>query len=99
MGAKAASIYFLHASAWTGGHMATYTVTYDDNSTLAIPIRAGDEINEWWNPQHGTNCRAALHVENAECDDVGLLMFGWNNPNPDKVIKSLELKQKTATAS
>jgi len=94
VGAKAASIYFLHASAWTGGHMATYTVTYDDNSTVAIPIRAGEEINEWWNPQHGTHCRAALHVGNAECDDVGLLMYGWDNPNPDKVIKSLEFKSE-----
>jgi hypothetical protein len=90
--AKAASIYFLHASAWTGGHMATYVVNYDDGTTAEIPIVADDNINDWWNDKNPKNARVALHVTNPQCDDLVLFAFGWDNPNPDKTIKSLEFK-------
>ncbi len=89
VGGTAASIYFLHASAWSGGHMATYTVHYQDGTSVAIPIRAGQEINDWWGPKSGDNCRVALHVPNAETDDVGLLVFGWSNPSPAKPIQDI----------
>lgn len=92
VGMKAASIYFLHASAWTKDHMATYTVYYEDGTSVASPIRAGEEIGDWWSPNHGKQYRAALHLTNAQTDDVGLMVFGWNNPNPEKVIKRLEFK-------
>ena len=90
--AKAASIYFLHASAWTSGQMATYIVQYDDNTSEKIPIRAGQEINDWWSPQNGTSCRVALHVPNAKFDDLGLLAFGWNNPHPEKTITKIQFQ-------
>jgi len=92
VGAKAASLYFLHASAWTGGEMATYIVTYDDGTAVNIPIRAGEEINEWWEPQHGKQCRVAFQGPNGQHDNVGMFAFGWNNPHPEKTIKTLEFK-------
>ena len=90
--AKAASIYFLHASAWTNGQMATYVVQYDDGTSEKIPIRAGQEINDWWSPQSGAACRTALEVPNNHFDDVGLLAFGWNNPHPEKTITKLQFQ-------
>ena len=36
--------------------------------------------------------RAAIHVPNAQTDDVGMVVFGWDNPQPDKVIRDIELK-------
>ena len=91
-GGKARSLYFLHAAAWSGGHMANYLVHYADGSTTAIPIRDQEEIMNWWGPAHGPKYRAAIHVPNAQTDDVGLVVFGWDNPQPDKVIKEIELK-------
>jgi hypothetical protein len=91
VGATAASIYFLHASAWTGGQMATYTVEYDDGSTVAIPIRAGEEICDWWEPKNGPGFRMAFHVPNPVTDNVGMVVFGWNNPEPTKPIKRLRI--------
>jgi len=96
VGRTAMSIYFLHASAWSGGHMATYTVQYQDGTSVAIPIRAGQEINDWWSPQNGASCRVALHVPNGQTDDVGLLVFGWANPAPAKPIASILIHSEEA---
>jgi len=95
-GLKARSLYFLHASAWTGGHMATYIVHYDDGTSAEIPIRAKEEICDWWGPAHGAKYRVAFQVPNAKTDAVGMLVFGWDNPAPDKLIKSIEFKSQMA---
>ena len=94
VGSKARSLYFLHASAWTGGHMATYVVHYEDGTSVPIPIRAKEEICDWWGPAHGVKYRVAFVVPNAKTDAVGMLVFGWDNPNPEKLIKSVEFKSE-----
>jgi hypothetical protein len=93
-GAKARSIYFLHASAWTGGHMATYVVHYDDGTSAEIPIRAKEEICDWWGPTHGAKYRVAFLQPNLKTDAVGMLVYAWDNPNPDKAIKSIEFRSQ-----
>jgi hypothetical protein len=94
--AKARSLYFLHAAAWSGGHMANYVVCYADGTTAEIPIRDKEEVMNWWYPTHGAKYRAAIHVPNAQTDDVGLVVFGWDNPQPDKVIKEIQFKSLNA---
>ena len=94
VGGKARSLYFLHASAWTSGHMATYVVHYDDGSSVAIPIRAKEEICDWWGATHGPKYRVAFLMPNLKTDAVGLVVFGWDNPDPDKPIKSIEFKSE-----
>jgi len=96
VGMKARSLYVLHASAWTGGHMATYIVHYDDGTDAEIPIRAKEEICDWWGPTHGAKYRVAFQVPSAKTDAVGMLVFGWDNPAPDKLIKSIEFKSQMA---
>ena len=91
-GGKARSLYFLHAAAWSGGHMANYIIHFADGGAEAIPIRDKEETMNWWYPSHGPKYRAAIHVPNAATDNVGLVVFGWDNPHPDKVIESVEFK-------
>jgi len=90
-GGKARSLYFLHAAAWSGGHMANYIIRYADGTAAEIPIRDREEIMNWWWPTHGPKFRAAVHVPNAQTDDVGLVVFGWDNPQPEKIIAQIEL--------
>ncbi len=90
--AAARSIYFLHASAWTGGQMATYVIHYADGTSAEIPIIAKEEIADWWGPKNGPKYRVAFHMPNLATDDVGMYVFGWDNPSPDKPIKSIEFK-------
>lgn len=52
-GGKARSLYFLHAAAWSSGHMATYMVHYADGALAEIPVRDKEEIMNWWYPTHG----------------------------------------------
>jgi len=94
--ARARSIYFLHASAWTKGHMATYVVHYADDTSAAIPIRAKEEICDWWGPSHGAKYRVAFKMPNLKTDAVGLVVFGWDSPSPDKPIRSIEFKSENA---
>ena len=96
VGAKARSVYFLHASAWTGGHMATYVVSYADGTTAEIPIRAKQEITDWWGASHGPKYRAAFLMPNLVTDMVGLVVFAWDNPHPGKTIKSIEFRSENA---
>jgi len=96
VGAAAKSIYFLHASAWTGGHMATYVVRYGDGASAEIPIRARQEITDWWAPTHGERYRVAFHVPNPVHDDLGMVVFGWDNPSPEKTIESIEFRSENA---
>lgn len=88
---KCASIYFLHAAAWSTGQMATYEVMYGDGMTEAIPVRDQQEVGNWWGPKHGDAYRVALLQQNLQNVQVGMLCYGWDNPHPDKLIRSLEI--------
>ncbi|MFA7235291.1 MAG: hypothetical protein WC058_00380 [Phycisphaeraceae bacterium] len=90
------SVYFLHAMAHSisGGAVAgIYDVTYDDGCVERIYLRHGQEINLWW----GTSDRAVNRAMarrawwggNPTWKNVGLYMFGWNNPHPDKAITAI----------
>ncbi|MBI5723997.1 MAG: beta-galactosidase [Planctomycetes bacterium] len=96
VGGKAKSIYFLHAAAWNDGTMANYIVNYDDGSKIEIPIRADQEITNWWGPKHGKGYRTAFNVPNNSTDNVGMVIFGWDNPNSDKAVKSIEFRTTNA---
>ena len=95
-GGTARSLYFLHAAAWSGGHMANYVIHYADGSSAEIPIRDKEAVMNWWYPTHGDKYRAAIHVPNAQTDDVGLVAFAWDNPQPQKVIGSIEFQSLNA---
>ncbi|MBI5725484.1 MAG: hypothetical protein HZA50_16120 [Planctomycetes bacterium] len=87
---NARSVYFLHAAAWNHKDVGvTYTVTYEDGSKAEIPIRGGEEINDWWNPKDGKSCRVAWHGPNLDSANVGVLLYGWENPNPGKAIAAI----------
>ncbi len=87
--ATAGSIYFLHASAWSSGRMATYSVVYDDGVAVDLPVVAGETITDWWAPVSKASYRVALQVPNAQTDDVGMVVYGWTNPLPAKKIVKL----------
>jgi hypothetical protein len=94
VGREAGGLYILHAAAWNKGHMATYVIRYADGAEARIPVRANQELENWWTPKHGKSYRAALRVSNAECPDVGMLLFGWTNPSPEKAIQNLEFRSE-----
>lgn len=100
-GLRGQSVYFLHAMLrWAPNHavIGAYDICYDDGSSARIFIRKNHEINLWWGiadaPSHGhgpdpvdrTTTRVAWRGANGQWANVGMHMFGWNNPHPDKAI-------------
>lgn len=100
-GLTGASIYFLHAtgrSLAAHGVAACYQVRYADGTAVPIYIRSGHEIGHWWGPSEPANrdvARIAWRGPNPTWKDVGLFMFGWNNPHPEKPISGITLQPLT----
>ncbi|MBQ8755841.1 MAG: hypothetical protein IJZ19_12485 [Lentisphaeria bacterium] len=64
---KARFLYLLHALAWRGtaSVLGTVVLTYADGSTQQIPIAAGRDTDNWWQPSLLENGAVAWIGENA----------------------------------
>ena len=95
VGQKADILWFLHSAGWTGptgSAIAEYTVTYDDGSTVKIPVRNGMEVGDWHNPKAFGAATVAWTGANLFTSRVGVWTFPWKNPAPEKTIRSIRLK-------
>ncbi|MDZ7724972.1 MAG: hypothetical protein U5R06_19715 [candidate division KSB1 bacterium] len=98
---KAASLYVLHTMGGGAGNAlcaGSVTLHYADGSshTRYMYTVGAKEIGNWWqpsvpNPRKGIpQIKVAWRGENPVTNDVGVYVFGLNNPNPDNVIESIE---------
>lgn len=95
---KAKSLYFMHATAAGAAPHAVvgqYDVVYADGSEERIWIRNLHEISHWWGISDTGLDRSSLRVAwrgaNPVWSTVGLMMFGWNNPHPEKAVTGIRL--------
>ena len=96
---KASSIYFLHFSAG-GNDTGTITYTYEDGSDTIDYIN-NNKISHWYLPDDRTgnpdqahnrrekNMRLGWWGANADFTNVGCVIYGYNNPYPDKAINNI----------
>ena len=89
VGKKAASIYFLHTCS-KNTNVGSVTIEYADGSSV-IDYIDDNKIHEWYLPadKKGDNCRLGWWGANGTFTNIGCMVYGYNNPNPDKEIKSL----------
>ena len=95
IGAKAAAVAFLHAAAWAGDArkpLAHYVVRYADGKEIAIPIRAGQEVQNWWSAAETEDLKVAVQTSNLARRDVFLHAWSWRNPRPDTTIASIDFR-------
>jgi hypothetical protein len=94
IGARAESMYFLHCSAGgtRGEPVAVYELTYADGSTASVEVREGDQIVGWWQFEGGENWRRAWMGTDAQGVGVQVGCFGWQNPHPDREIRSITFR-------
>ncbi len=95
VGEKADILWFLHSAGWTGptGSMiAEYTLTYDDGTSVRIPIRMGMEVGDWHNPKAFGAATVAWTGANLFTSRIGIWTYPWKNPHPEKTIRSIALK-------
>ncbi len=94
-------LFFLQAAAWCSDFaaIATWRVTYDDGLTVAIPIRTGDNIGDWWRPAHDLpGAKIAWSGSNPVHTPICLYSFRWRNPCPNRTIKSLAFESAETPA-
>ncbi len=86
---KAASIYLVHAK--TGMEFGAYMkINYSDGTFYKKNIVEGIDIAGWWYPNDIKELWVAWKGPNRFCKSVGMYLWGYDNPYPDKTIKSLE---------
>jgi hypothetical protein len=94
---KADRLWFLHVLAWAGSAkpgeaVAEYTLVYNDGTTTTIPVRRDIDAGDWHKPAEYPNASVAWNGRNLLANSVGLNASSWENPHPEKTIKSLSIK-------
>ncbi len=62
--------------------------------SVSDPVRCGKELEDWWSPEHGENYRVGFYARNERTSSVGMCVYGWDNPHPEKAIGSLEFRSE-----
>jgi hypothetical protein len=93
-------LHFLHATGWSTDEdtiIGEYIVTWEDDTTLGIPIRYGKELLDWWyddNSPEPSEAKVAWKGSTKQSQAMGksvrLYMISWENPKPDKKVKSID---------
>lgn len=98
VGRNVKALYFLHTLAWGEpfGHKAgTYSIEYADGLEEEIQLIAGSNIGDWWNAGPLPRARLAWKGTNTHKHEilrhVGIHLFRWENPSPDRGLKSFTL--------
>ncbi len=89
---KAIHLYFLHATAFSGGHSFDYVIHYADGTSAIVPIRDGIEADDWYWLKKKSAMTAHPGWKNSE--GRGLYLWRWSNPNPEKTIATLDIRSK-----
>ena len=88
---KCDTLYFLHCCAWgrKGAPVAEYELVYDDGSSVTVPLRKGREMSDWWGGKDTPESALAWQGANAESDAIGLAVFPFANPKPDRALREI----------
>ncbi|MFW5828647.1 MAG: hypothetical protein ACOCXA_00150 [Planctomycetota bacterium] len=97
VGRQAASLYLVHALHGGGAGIAgILTLRYADGSEHRQYVQRGRHISGWWQPKDQDGKEAsdprmlvAWSGDNARSKDVGMVIWGLDNPHPDKVIQEM----------
>lgn len=96
VGHKAASVYLLHATG-NSYSVGSVTLTYADGTSYSEYIGAG-KILGWWYPEapdegkQMPRLKVAWRGKNNRCLNVGVSLYGFNNPQPEKLISTIEFE-------
>jgi hypothetical protein len=102
IGRKVRRLHFLQGTHWRadgGTKVGAYIVHYQDGTRLEIPIRYGEDVRDWWvvsdRETQVSGARVAWSGSNEATAQartrIRLYMKSWENPYPDRTIRSLDM--------
>ena len=96
VGAKAAAIYLLHTTG-VSYYAGSVVLEYSDGSRMVDHIGPG-KISNWWYPsapqdrKQVPRMRVAWRGQNKHSRNVGVCIYGLDNPNPQKEISAIRFR-------
>ena len=98
VGRKAQSVYFLHTMS-KGKIAGELSIDFADGTTYKQYVISKEHVDGWWCPSEPDpedehkkpNLRIGWHGRNAHSIDIGVMVYGLDNPEPDKQIRSITL--------
>ena len=100
-------LHILHATGYKTDEdkiIGEYTINWDDGSSVTIPIVYGKDVLDWWYTEDSpepTRAKVAWKGENEYATSLNskirLYLTTWENPKPDKKVKSIEYSSTKET--
>ena len=92
---KADTFSFIHAANYVpsqrGVTIANYILKYEDGTSATLPVRSWIEIGDWFAPKKIEQGRICWTGSNRTAPVVGVYLTTWDNPHPNKVVKSIDI--------
>jgi len=98
IGQKLKSLLFLHTCAWTDSvkrSMGAYIIVYTDGTSEIINLVYGDNIVAWTDKRALSDIERAWEGLTKDGEKISLQRLQWNNPYPDKQVKSIIFSSTT----
>jgi hypothetical protein len=107
VGQKFAKLHILHAcqhAAEQDTIIGEYTVTWDDDTSVTIPITYGKDVLDWWfyeNSPEPSRGKVAWKGNNEAAKgnnaQIRLYLTTWENTKPDKKVKAIDFSSTNET--
>ncbi len=91
VGEKLARLFFLHACAWSGKEAGRYRLNYEDGTHADYILYPGRNIGDWWTCSFLSDAAPGILRQNALGQQVGVYMAVWENPHPEKTIRTIDV--------
>lgn len=89
-----------------GTQIGHYTIRYADDTTVDLPIVYGEDVRDWWNVDNNKETKRGKVVwsdmnEASEQYGIEVRLYTtvWENPHPDKAVKSIDYVADGDTAA
>ncbi len=104
IGKHATSVYFLHTMSGAAAEpLGSCVFHYADGSHVTQYVNVGKQVQSWFMPapnsafvggngagKRPAHLRVAWQGANGTFENVGMFVYGWNNPHPEKEIADIE---------
>ena len=93
VGRAAKSLLFVHAALWTdrgGRRIGAYRVHYADGTSEEVPLTYASNIASWIDQRAVSGAARAWGGRTRGGQRVVLYRFQWDNPHPEREIRSIE---------
>jgi len=94
VGQKAAALLFLQTCMWTdstGRRIGAYRINYADGTSVEVPLTYGVNVASWIDRRSVQEANRVWNGRSKDNQRVGFEKMQWDNPNPEKVIASIEM--------